>query len=78
MKSLQVLTKKNVFSVDFANVGQVYAKSYVDIPCVVRVIDEQGEAIGILHETIQNANKHIHLLSTTMGGMVQDLHNMGK
>ena len=70
--------EKNWFSVDFANVGQGYAKRYVDSPCVVRVIDKQGEAIGILHQTIQNPTKHINIISTKMGGMGQDLHNMGK
>ena len=31
-----------------------------------------------MHEKIQNATKHINIMSTTMGGMGQDLHNMGK
>ena len=65
-------------AVDIAKVGQGSAKRYVDSPCVVRVIDEQGEEIEKLHETIQNTTKHINIMSTTMGGMVQDLHNKGK
>ena len=51
--------------------GQGSAKRYVDSCSVVRIIDEQGEAIGRLHETIVNA-------STTMGGMAQDLQSYGK
>ena len=78
MKLLQVLTKKHWLAVDIAKVGQGSTTMYVDSLCVVRVIDEQGEAIGRLHETIQNATKHINIMSTTMGGMGQDLHNMGK
>ena len=78
IKSLQVLTKKNWLAVDVAKFGQGSAKRYVDSCCVIRVIDEQGESIGILHETIQNATKHVNIMSTTMGGMGQDLHNMGK
>ena len=31
-----------------------------------------------MHEKIQNATKHINIMSTIMGGMGQDLHNMGK
>ena len=76
MKSLQVLTKK--LAVDIAKVGQGSAKRYVDSLSIVRVIDKQGEAIGRLHETIQNATKHINIMSTTIGGMVQDLDNKGK
>ena len=65
-------------AVDITKVGQASAKRYVDNRCVVRVIDEQVEAIERLHETIQNATKHINIMSTKMGGMGQDLHNMGK
>ena len=63
---------------EIAKVGQGSAKRYVNSRSVVSVIDEQGEAIGRLHEIIQNANKHINIMSTTMGGMGQDLHNMEK
>ena len=72
MKSLQVQQKKWL-AVDIAKVGQGSAKRYVYSCSVVRVIDEQGEAIGILHETIQNATKDMNIMSTTMGGMAQDL-----
>ena len=65
-------------AVDISKFSQGSAKRYVDSRSVVSVIDEQGEAIGRLHEIIQNANKHINIMSTTMVGMGQDLHNMGK
>ena len=52
--------------------GMSYSRS------VVRVIDKQGEAIRRLHKTIQNATKHINIMSTTMGGMTQDLQSYGK
>ena len=56
-------------AVDVSKVGQGSAKLYLDICCVVRVIDEQGEAIGILYQTIQNYTKGINIMSTKMGGM---------
>ena len=65
-------------AVDVSKVGQGSAKRYVDSRCVVRVIDEQGEAIGILHQTIHNVIKVINIMSTRMGGMGQDSHNMVK
>ena len=77
MKSLQFLTK-NWLAVEVSKVGQGYTKRYVYSRCVVRVFDNQGEAIGKLQKTIQNITKHINIMSTTMGGMGQDLHNMGK
>ena len=49
--------KQNWLAVDIAKVGQGSAKRYVDSRSVVRVIDEEGEAIGRWHETIQNATK---------------------
>ena len=42
------------------------------------MIDKQGEAIGRLHETIVNYSKDISIISTTMGGMAQDLQSYGK
>ena len=65
-------------AVDIANFGQGYAKRYVDSCCIVRVIDKQGEAIGRLQQNIQNNTKHINIVYTKMGGMEQDLHNIGK
>ena len=59
-------------------VGQVSAKRYVDSLYVVRIIDEQGEEIGRLHETIVNSSKDISIMSTTMDGMAQDLQSYGK
>ena len=67
--------ENNWLAVDIAKVGQGSTKRYVDSRSVVKVIDEQGEAIGILHEKIQNATKDINIMSTTMGGMAQDLQN---
>ena len=78
MKSLQVSTKHNWLAVDISKFGRGSAKIYLGSRCVVRVIDEQREAIGRLNQTIQNITKHINIMSTAMGGMGQDLHNMGK
>ena len=64
--------------VDVSKVGHSSSKRYVDSFCLVRVIEKQGEAIGRLHQTIQNATKGINSTSTTMSGMGQDLHNMEK
>ena len=64
--------------VDVSKVGQGSGKRYVNSRCGVRIIDEKGEAIMRLHQIIQNSTKGINIVSTTMGGMVQDLHNTGK
>ena len=48
---------KKWLAVDIAKFGQGSAKRYVDSCSVVRVIDKQGEAIGRLHEKIQNVTK---------------------
>ena len=65
--------ENNWLDVVIRKVGQGSSKRYVDSRSVVRVTDEQGEAIGILHETIVNATKDISIMSTKMGGMAQDL-----
>ena len=65
-------------AVDIAKVGQGSSKRYVDSRSVVRVISDQGEAIGRLNETIVNDTKDISIMSTTMGGMAQDLQSYGK
>ena len=72
------LNEINWLYIEIAIVGQGYEKRYVDSHSVVRVIDEQGEAIGRLHKTIQNATKNTNIMSTTMGGMSQDLQSYGK
>ena len=56
-------------------VGQGSAKRYAHSCSVVKVIDEQGEAIGRFHKTIVNSSKYISNMSTTMGGMAQDLQS---
>ena len=68
----------NWLAVDIAKVGQGSEKRYVDSCCIGRVIDDQGEAIGIFQQTILNATKNINIMSVTMGGMVQNFHNMVK
>ena len=65
-------------AVDVSKLGQGSTKRYVNSCCAVRVIDEQCEAIGRLHQTIQTYNKVINIISTTIGGMGQDLNNLGK
>ena len=64
--------------VDVSKVCQGSEKSYVNSCFLVRLIDDQGDAFGILHQTIHNATKGINIMSTIMGDMVQDLHNIGK
>ena len=59
-------------------VGQGSSKRYVDSCSVVKVIDEQGDAIRRLHETIVNSSKDINIMSTTIGGMAQNLQSYGK
>ena len=70
--------EKNWSAVDVSKFGQGSAKMYVDSRCVAGVIDNQGEAIGILHQTVHNVTKKINIMSTTIGGMGQDLHRVGK
>ena len=70
--------EKNWLDVAIKKVGQGSAKRYVDSRSFVKVIDEQGEVIGRLHETIVNSSKGISIMSTTMGGMAQDLQSYGK
>ena len=67
--------EKILLDVAIKTVGQGSAKRYVDSCSVVRIIVEQVEAIGRLYETIVNATKDISIMSTTMCGMVQDLHS---
>ena len=70
--------ENNWLAVDITKAGQGSEKRYVDSRSVFRVIDEQGEAIGRLHEFIVIASKDISIMSTTMGGMAQDLQSYGK
>ena len=70
--------EKNQLDVAIKKVGQGSAKRYVDSSSVVKVFYEQGEAIGRLHETIVNDSKDISIMSTTMGGMAQDLQRYGE
>ena len=53
-------------------------KKFVNICFIVRLIDDQGEVIGRLHQTIQNSTKGINITSTIMSDMEQDLQNIGK
>ena len=69
---------KNWLDVAIKKVGQGSAKRYVNSRSVVKVIDDHGEAIGRLHETIVNSSKDISIMSTTMGGMAQDFQSYGK
>ena len=70
--------EKNWLDVTIKKVGQGSSKRYVDSRSVVKVIDEKGEVIGRLHKTIVNSSKDISIMSTTMGGMVQDVQSYGK
>ena len=70
--------ENNWLDVAIKKVSQGSAKRYINSFSVVRIIDEQGETIGRLHEKIVNTTKYISIMSTTMGGMAQDLHIYGK
>ena len=70
--------EKNWLDVAIKKVGQSSAKRYVNSRSVVKVIYKQGEAIERLHETIVNSSKDISIMSTTMGGMAQELQSYGK
>ena len=65
--------EKNWLDVAIKKVGQSSAKRYVGSHSVVKVIDEQGEAIGRFHKTIVNSSKDISIMYTAMGSMAQDL-----
>ena len=69
--------ENNWLDVAIKKVGQDSAKRYVNSCSVVKVIDKKVEAIGRLHETIVNSSKDISIMSTTMGGMAQDLQSYG-
>ena len=47
--------KENWLEVDVSRFSLGYSKSYINSPCLIRVIDEQGESIGRLHQTIKSA-----------------------
>ena len=65
--------EKHWLDITIKKVGQGSSKKYVDSHYIVKVIDEQGGVIRRLHETIVNSSKDISIMSTTMGGMAQDL-----
>ena len=73
-----VFNKYNWLAVDVSKVGHNSSKRYVDSCYLIMVIDKQSESIGIMNQTILNASKGINIMPTTMGGMVQDLHNIYK
>ena len=66
--------KNNRLVVEMFEVGHGYAKRYV----VSLYLVIKGEAIERLHQKIHNVTKGINIISATMGGMGQDLLNMGK
>ena len=69
---------KNWLGITIKKVGQDSSKRYIDSRSIVKVIDEQGAVIGRLHKTIVKSSKDISIMSTTMGGMAQDLQSYGK
>ena len=70
--------ENNQLAVDVSKVRHGSIERYVGSLCLIRVIDEEGEAIGRLHQTIQNATKGINIMSTEMVCIGQYLHNMVK
>ena len=69
--------EKNWLDITIKKVGQGSSKRYVDSRSIVKVIDEQGDMIRRLHETIVNSSKDINIMSNTIGGMAQDLQSYG-
>ena len=69
--------EKNWLDITIKKVGQGSSKRYVNNRSVVKVIDEQGDVIRRLHETIVNYSKDINIMSTKIGGMAQDLQIYG-
>ena len=67
--------ENNWLDITIKKVGQGSSKRYVDSCSIVKVINEQGDVISRLHKTIVNSSKDISIMSTTMGGMAQDLQS---
>ena len=67
----------NWLDITINKVGQGSSKRYIDSRSIVQVIDKQGDVIRRLHETIVNSSKDINIMSTTMGGIAQDLQSYG-
>ena len=68
----------NWLAIDVSKVGQGSKNIYVNRCCVIRSIKEKGEEFGKLHQTIHNVTKGINIMSTTIGVLVDGLHNMVK
>ena len=51
---------------------------YDDSCCVVRVKDDKEDAIGKIDNTMKSAPKEINVMSTTMGEIGKNLHNVEK
>ena len=62
---------KNWLGFDISKVGHGYSKKYVGSRFLISVINEQGEVIGILNQTIQNASKGITTMSPIVGDIKQ-------
>ena len=62
--------------VKISKVGRGFSKMYVDSRCLITVIYKQGEVIGRLNQTFQNASKGINIMCITMGDMGQYLRNL--
>ena len=77
-KIIEGFNDKNWLGVNILKFDRSYLNRYVDSRCLIRLIYEKGEAIGRLKRTVHNASKVIHIMSTTIFGMVQDLHNLEK
>ena len=70
--------EKNWLDITIKKVVQGSSKRYVNSCSIVKVINEQGDVIRRLHKMIVNSSKDISIMSTTMGGMAQDLQSYGK
>ena len=51
---------------------------YDDSCCVVRVKDDKEDAIGKIDNTMKSVPKEINVMSTTMGEIGKNLHNVEK
>ena len=68
--------EKNWLGINIDKVGSGSSKRYVDRFFFVSVMDKQGDAIGRLRHTLKNSSKQIKIISTTMVGMGDDVHNV--
>ena len=69
--------EKKWLDITIKKVGQGSSKRYVGSRSIMKVIDKQGDVISIFNKMIVNSSKDVNIMSTTMGGMAQNLQSYG-